>query len=122
MTASMPLRATLRRVEPGAVIMDLAGDINRDAESTLQECFSAATATGRPAMLVLNFAEAAYINSSGIALIIGLLARARQQGCPVAVYGLSDHYREIFEITRLSDFVSIHTDEHAALADAPETA
>jgi anti-anti-sigma factor len=122
MTASMPLRATLRRIEPGAVIMDLAGDINRDAESTLQESFSAATAAGCPAMLVLNFAEAAYINSSGIALIIGLLARARQQGCPMAACGLSDHYRGIFEITRLSDFISIHNNEHAALANAPGTA
>jgi anti-anti-sigma factor len=88
MTASMPLRAMLRHVTAGAVIMDLAGDINRDAESTLQECFSAATATGCPALLVLNFSEAAYINSSGIALIIGLLAHARQQGCPVAACGL----------------------------------
>jgi anti-anti-sigma factor len=121
MTASMPLRATLRRVGPGAVIMDLAGDINRDAEPTLNKSFSAATATGCPEVLVLNFAEAAYINSSGIALIIGLLARARQQACPVAACGLSDHYREIFEITRLSDFISIHTDERAALAHASES-
>lgn len=122
MTASMPPRATLRRVERGAVIMDLAGDINREAEPILDETYSSATATSCPTMLVLNFADAAYINSSGIALIIGLLARARQQGCPVAACGLSDHYREIFEITRLSDFISIHPDEQAALAHTPGTA
>ncbi len=111
MTASMPLRATLRRVDPGVVIIDLVGDINRDAESTLEEAFSAAVTNGFPKMLVLNFAEAAYINSSGIALIIGVLARARQQACPVAACGLSDHYREICEITRLADFISIHSNE-----------
>ncbi len=30
--------------------------------------------------------------------------------------GLSDHYREIFEITRLADFMRIFPDERAALA------
>ena len=32
--------------------------------------------------------------------------------------GLSDHYKEIFEITRIADFVTIVDDEQAALAAA----
>jgi anti-sigma B factor antagonist len=31
--------------------------------------------------------------------------------------GLSDHYKEIFKITRLADFLQIYPDEAAALAD-----
>jgi anti-anti-sigma factor len=101
------------------VIVDLSGDINRDAEGVLDQAFSDATATSHPTKIVLNFTEVVYVNSSGIALIIGLLARARQQDCTVAAFGLSDHYREIFEITRLSDFIAIHADEHAALDARP---
>ena len=41
-------------------------------------------------------------------------ARARAQGRPVSACGLSEHYREIFEITRLSDFMTILADEHDA--------
>jgi hypothetical protein len=33
-------------------------------------------------------------------------------------YGLSDHYVEIFEITRLSDFLSVFPDEESALSEA----
>jgi anti-anti-sigma factor len=58
-----------------------------------------------------------YINSTGIALIVGLLGKARAAEVPVAASGLSDHYREIFEITRLSDFITI---EAGAPTDAPE--
>jgi hypothetical protein len=34
------------------------------------------------------------------------------------VYGLSDHYLEIFQITRLTDFMDIFADEASALEDA----
>jgi anti-anti-sigma factor len=121
-TASIPLRLTLRHVEPAAVIMDLVGDINGQAEQALTEAFSAATSAPNIRTVVLNFASVAYINSTGIALIIGLLARARRQHCAVLACGLSDHYREIFEITRLSDFIPVHSDEHAALSNTPAAA
>ena len=32
--------------------------------------------------------------------------------------GLTDHYRQIFELTRLDEAISIHDDEAAALAAA----
>jgi hypothetical protein len=38
---------------------------------------------------------------------VGLLAQARRNGIEIKAYGLSDHYREIFEITRLADFMTI---------------
>jgi anti-sigma B factor antagonist len=45
-----------------------------------------------------------------------LLVRAQRQHQRVLAYGLSDHYRQIFELTRLDEAVSIHDDEGAALA------
>ena len=59
------------------------------------------------ASIRLDFTAVAYINSTGIALIVGLLGRARAAAVPVSACGLTDHYREIFEITRLSDFMTI---------------
>ena len=43
-----------------------------------------------------------------------------QDGRPVAAYGLSRHYEEIFLVTRLSDFMTMHHDEAAAAASAAE--
>jgi anti-anti-sigma factor len=109
----------VRRRE-GAAIIDLAGDIDSRAERALEAAW--AEATEEPgAAVVLNFEGASYINSTGIALIVGLLARARAGGVPIRACGLSAHYREIFEITRLADFMPIASDEDSAVEGAERT-
>jgi anti-anti-sigma factor len=67
-------------------------------------------------VIVLNFSDVDYINSTGIALIVSLLSKARKGNRKVLVYGLTEHYITIFQITRLADFMSIFPDETAALA------
>ena len=49
---------------------------------------------------------------------VTLLVRAQRNGQSVLGYGLSDHYRQIFELTRLDEAVSIHDTESEALAAA----
>ena len=105
------------RERAGAAVIDLRGELNSAAEQALDGAYADATRTGSPA-LILNFAEGVYINSTGIALIVGLLAQARAQGVKVTACGLSDHYREIFEITRLADFMTIADTEDGALSAA----
>ena len=46
---------------------------------------------------------------------MGLLAQARTNRVEVRAFGLSEHYREIFEITRLSDFMTISDNEDRAV-------
>ena len=105
------------REQRGVAIIDLVGDISSFAEESLNVAY--AQASGRnPRAILLNFADVGYINSTGIALIVGLLVQARKSGVPLLTCGLSDHYEEIFKITRLSDFMSIYPDEDSAVADA----
>jgi anti-anti-sigma factor len=85
-------------------VLLLAGDISGGAESTLIDAFHA---TGEAGVVVLDFSAVEYINSTGIALIVGVLAEARKQGREMQARGLAEHYREIFRITRLSDFMTI---------------
>jgi len=94
------------RREGDAVVIDLQGEINSLADAALDTAYTAAEQENLP-RIVLNFAGVDYINSTGIALIVGLLARARAAHRPIAATGLSEHYREIFTITRLSDFMEI---------------
>jgi anti-anti-sigma regulatory factor len=44
-----------------------------------------------------------------------LLVKAGRSHRRMLAYGLSDHYREIFRITRLADFMRIFPDEAGAL-------
>ena len=112
------LEVTVRRPE-GAAVIDLAGDVDASAETALQRGYDEAVADDGP--VVLNFAGTDYINSTGIALIVGLLAQARARGIELTACGLSDHYREIFEITRLADFMRIAENEDGAVKGAERT-
>lgn len=108
------LEAVVRR-QSGAAIIDLQGEINAFAEDVLDAAYSEAAGTGSNAML-LNFSGVDYINSTGIALIVALLSRSHAAQRRLGAYGLNDHYREIFAITRLTDFMSMFADEQSALA------
>ena len=70
-------------------------------------------ASGRPGEIVLDFGGVDYINSTGIAVIVGVLAIARAEDRQVGAKGLTDHYKEVFEITRLADFMHIYEDASA---------
>lgn len=109
--------ATVRR-HSGVAVIEMRGDIDALAEDTLNAAY-AETAGQDAAPILLNFKDVTYVNSTGIALIVSLLAQARKSHRPVLACGLSDHYQEIFHITRLADFMSIFPDEAAAIADAP---
>jgi anti-anti-sigma factor len=105
------------REEGNIAVIDLRGEINAFAEAALINAYMEARSTEAKS-LALNFSDVEYINSTGIALIVSLLARARKDNQKVIAFGLSDHFTNIFEITRLSDFMQIVSDEAAALEKA----
>jgi anti-anti-sigma factor len=104
------------RQERGVVVLDLRGEINGFAQEALDAAYSEAESKD-PETILLNFEEVDYINSTGIALIVGLLAKARVSKRRLVAYGLSDHYVEIFEITRLSDYIGVFPDEESAMSE-----
>src|SRR5215207_10146735 len=105
------------RLEPDIAVLDLMGEINGFAEEALNAAYVEAEAKN-PKTILLNFEGVEYINSTGIALIVGLLARARASHRSPLACNLSEHYVEIFNITRLSDFMSVFPDEKSAVAEA----
>src|ERR1700754_5362951 len=102
----------VRSSAPGASIIDITGDLTAASEEALMDAY--ARADGARAV-ILNFERLEYVNSSGIGLLVTLLVRAHRQGQQVLAYGLSEHYRQIFELTRLDEAVAIHDNEADAL-------
>jgi anti-sigma B factor antagonist len=111
--SGQPLEASVR-ILAGCAVIDLKGEINAASERVLTEAYAQATGPGNGPVL-LNFSGVHFINSTGIALIVALLAQSRKTGRRLMVCGLSDHYLEIFRITRLADFMTIYPDEVSAL-------
>ena len=84
----------------------LGGRLDRDGEQILSDAYAQAVAAGA-SEVEIDFGAVDYINSTGIALVVRLLADARRDGRAVRARGLTEHYREIFRITRLSDLMTI---------------
>ena len=91
---------------PGGVRVQLSGDLNGRADEALTTAYEQVSAFGQH-QVSLDFEHVGYINSTGIALVVRLLADARRDGRTVRAFGLTEHYQEIFRITRLSDFMEI---------------
>lgn len=111
------MRSAVRVVSPKASVIDIQGDVTAASETALMEAFAQAGAPSTKT-IILNFSGLEYMNSSGIGLLVTLLIRANRQKQRVAAYGLSEHYRHIFELTRLSEAITIYDSEAAALAAA----
>jgi len=105
--------ATVTRTDEGSVMV-MSGTVNRAAKQGLEAAYEEAAAN--PGRVLMDFRAVDYINSTGIAVIVGVLAMARAENREVGAFGLTDHYREVFNITRLSDFMTIYDDETTAAA------
>jgi anti-sigma B factor antagonist len=115
--AATPEATAPVRYRDGTAVVDLPAQIDSSAEHALNGAYATAADHGSKTVL-LNFSGVEFLSSTGIALIVGILARARRDGRKITAAGLSDHYKEIFEITRLADFMTIFADENAALGGA----
>ncbi len=104
-----------RRLNDGAGVIEIRGDVTAASEDMLMEAYTLATEGGVQAVL-LDFSALEYMNSGGIGLLVTLLVRANRLKQRLLACGLNDHYRQIFELTRLDEAISIYADQAEALA------
>ena len=107
----------VREAEPGVTVIDIRGDVTPASEDALMNAYG--QVNGADAV-VLNFSGLEYMNSGGIGLLVTMLVRAQRQKQRLLAYGLTDHYRQIFELTRLTDAIAIHEDEPTAVSAATD--
>jgi anti-sigma B factor antagonist len=107
----------VRAPDAHARVIEIKGDVTAASEDLLMDAYSRASEAGVRA-IVLDFSGLEYMNSGGIGLLVTLLVRAQRQHQRVLAFGLSEHYRQIFELTRLDEAVGIHDGEAAALEAA----
>jgi anti-sigma B factor antagonist len=107
----------VRKAGDTVSIIDIKGDLTSACEEVLMNAYSEA-ADGNVGAVLLNFSGLEYMNSGGIGLLVTLLVRANRQRQRLLAFGLNDHYRQIFELTRLDEAIGIHATEQDALAAA----
>ena len=104
----------VRKVNDKVSVIDVKGELTAFAEGVLMQAYDQAS-DGKVRAIVLNFEGLEYMNSSGIGLLVTLLIRVNREKQRLLTYGLSEHYRNIFQITRLDDAISIFDSEEEAV-------
>ena len=107
------LKMDVRKASSTASIVDIHGDMTAAAEDALMEAYNEAN-TPTTRVIILNFSDLDYMNSSGIGLLVTLLIRVNRQKQQLRAYGLSEHYVHIFELTRLNEAIKICDSEEEA--------
>ena len=107
----------VRRVSNDASVIDIQGELTAFAEEVLMDAYNQAS-DGKVRAIILNFEGLEYMNSSGIGLLVTLLIRVNREKQRLLTYGLSEHYRSIFQITRLDDAIGIYDSEEEAVRAA----
>jgi anti-sigma B factor antagonist len=111
------LSMDVRRIDEKVAVLDIHGEITGGSEDALGEAYAEAAENGTRAV-ILNFTGLEYMNSGGIGLLVTMLVRANRAKQKLLAYGLTDHYRQIFELTRLDEAIGIHDTEDAAVTAA----
>ena len=110
----------VRKTEPNACVIDVGGELTAFAENALMNAYAQGCSAART--VILNFEQLEYMSSSGIGLLVTLLIRAQRQQQRLLACGLSQHYRNILELTRLNEAIVIYPTEAEALAAASAVA
>ncbi len=112
--ASNSATFTLDRLTPAVVAIRIGGDVTSACEQELMSAHETATQHGAK-RIVLDFAGMHYMNSGGIGMLVTLLVRAQRRQQSVAAIGLTEHYRQIFQLTRLDEAISLFDTVDAAI-------
>jgi anti-sigma B factor antagonist len=107
----------VRKVNDKVSVIDVKGELTAFAEGVLMQAYNQAS-DGNVRAVILNFEGLEYMNSSGIGLLVTLLIRVNREKQRLLTFGLTEHYRNIFQITRLDDAISIFDSEDEAVQAA----
>jgi len=101
------------RQEDDLMVIDILGNINAASEKELMSIFNLSGAEEKTGIL-LRFHENTAINGAGIAVLIQLLAESKKQGKKIAVAGITENFKQIFDMVGISHLAPLFsTDEEA---------
>jgi anti-sigma B factor antagonist len=87
------------RQEPGYVIVTARGEIDIATVAKLRERLFELAATGRP--LIVDLDEVSFIDSAGLAALVGAAKRAAAHGGSLQVVSARRQARQLFRVTGL---------------------
>jgi anti-sigma B factor antagonist len=99
----------------GCVVLAVTGELDVATAPQLRQEAVRLTTLGH-SRIVIDLSGVDFLDSTGLGVIVGVLKRARTHGGDLAVAGAENHVRKVFDITRISDVVSMYDNAEDACA------
>ena len=90
----------------------VSGEINISTSPDLKKHFEKMPSQ----KIIIDLEKVSYVDSSGLATLVEALKKSKVQGGQLALSGLSDKVKSLFEITKLDKLFAIFPNQQAALA------
>ena len=94
---------------PAYAVIRLYGHVNTFAEGAIEGEINRLIDMRCP-LVVLDFTGVENINSAGITILIGLAERMKDAEARLGAFGLTDHYRKIFKMVGLEEYITVNED------------
>lgn len=95
-------------------IINIKGDLTAVTGESVEEAYQRISTDGAKKILLL-FDKECYINSGGIAILIGMVSESIERDQVIRVAGLSEHFQKIFGMVGLTRYTEIFDSEETAL-------
>jgi anti-sigma B factor antagonist len=99
----------------GLAICRVDGEINITTSPDLKKTFDKLIAQKTP-KIVIDLSKVTYVDSSGLATLVGILKNMRSYGGKMRLAGMSTKIKSLFEITKLDKLFEIMATEEEAIA------
>lgn len=109
----MTIVADIERTE-AAVIVALAGRLDSGAAPTLDQALSPLVEPG--GRILLDLAKVDFVSSAGLRIFLKTAKQAKAANAGLALCGLNDSVRDVFEISGFMTIFAVHPDRAQALA------
>ena len=97
-------------------ILNIKGDVTATTGETIEDAYQKVSTAGTKKIL-LYFDKDGYINSGGIAILIGIASESRKKEQKIRITGLSNHFQKIFDMVGITKDTEIFLSEESALKD-----
>jgi anti-anti-sigma factor len=97
------------------MVMHIQGDITSHSEPYINGAYQELNDRENVSKILIQFEQEAYINSGGIAVLIQILAQTQKNNQQIAITGLSEHFKKIFNMVGITKFAHIYDGVEEAL-------
>ena len=101
--------------EGRAIVLELGGEIDMKCSIKVKDKFKEIY-QHKPSLIVVDMTEVEFMDSSGLATLVGVLKWCRINNCELRLAGLTKAVRNIFDICRLESIFQIYNSRAEALS------